>query len=200
MRSAKPSICASIVSRSSTGLPRRSCCDSLDDVTTLPKALRAALAQRGVTLSSVEPVTLQQSHDGHTTKGFFRLHDGKEVEAVLMEHRGDRSTVCISSQAGCAFACAFCSTGQAGFARNLSAVEIFDQARYFARALRKRGKRVTNVVFMGMGEPFHNYDAVMDAIALLNDPQGFGFGHRHITISTVGLVDRIDEFAARGCR
>jgi 23S rRNA (adenine2503-C2)-methyltransferase len=112
-----------------------------------------------------------------------------------MEHTGDRTTVCISSQAGCAFACAFCSTGQAGFTRNLTAVEIFDQARYFARELASRGKRVTNVVFMGMGEPFHNYDAVMEAVALLNDPHGFGLGHRHITISTVGLVDKIDRFA-----
>lgn len=172
-------------------------CASFDEVTTLPKALRAALAER-VTLSSVEPVTLQHSRDRHTTKGLFRLHDGKEVEAVLMEHRGDRSTICISSQAGCAFACAFCSTGQAGFARSLRAVEIFDQARFFARTLRERGKRVTNVVFMGMGEPFHNYEAVMAATALLNDPHGFGLGHRHITISTVGLVDRIDEFAEEG--
>ena len=112
-----------------------------------------------------------------------------------MEHHGDRTTLCISSQAGCAFACAFCSTGQAGFNRNLSAGEIFDQAWFFARELAAREKRITNIVFMGMGEPFHNYDSVMEAVALLNDPQGFGLGHRHITISTVGLVDKIDRFA-----
>ena len=171
---------------------------ALDEVTTLSKELRAALSARGVTLSSLEPVTVQRSRDGSTSKGLFRLRDGKEVETVLMEHRGDRTTICISSQAGCAFACAFCSTGQAGFARNLDAVEIFDQARYFALEARSRGKRVTNVVFMGMGEPFHNYDAVMESVALLNDPHGFGLGHRHITISTVGLVDKIDEFARAG--
>jgi 23S rRNA (adenine2503-C2)-methyltransferase len=165
------------------------------EVTTLSKELRAALAQRGLTFSSVEPVVVQRSSDNQTTKGLFRLHDGKEVEAVLMEHTGDRTTVCISSQAGCAFACAFCSTGQAGFTRNLSSTEIFDQARFFARELAPRGKKITNVVFMGMGEPFHNYDAVMGAVALLNDPHGFGLGHRHITISTVGLVDKIDTFA-----
>jgi 23S rRNA (adenine2503-C2)-methyltransferase len=165
------------------------------EVTTLPKELRERITERGVAFSSVVPVVIQRSGDGQTTKGLFRLHDGKEVEAVLMEHTGDRTTVCISSQAGCAFACAFCSTGQAGFTRNLSAVEIFDQARYFARELAPRGKRITNIVFMGMGEPFHNYDAVMDAVALLNDPHGFGLGHRHITISTVGLVDKIDRFA-----
>ncbi len=141
---------------------------------------------------------LQRSGDGQTTKGLFKLRDGKEVEAVLMEHYGDRTTVCISSQAGCAFACAFCSTGQAGFTRNLDSTEIFDQALFFARDLATRGKKITNVVFMGMGEPFHNYDAVMGAVALLNDPHGLGLGHRHITISTVGLVDRIDRFADEG--
>ncbi len=170
----------------------------IDDVTTLPKELRARLHERGVTFSAVEPVVLQRSCDGQTTKGLFRLRDGKEVEAVLMEHHGDRTTVCISSQAGCAFACAFCSTGQAGFTRNLTPAEIFDQARFFARELATRGHRITNVVFMGMGEPFHNYDAVMDAVALLNDANGFGLGHRHITISTVGLVDKIDRFSEEG--
>jgi 23S rRNA (adenine2503-C2)-methyltransferase len=165
------------------------------DVTTLPKELRVALTERGIAFSAIEPLTLQHSKDGQTAKGLFRLHDGKEVEAVLMEHRGARTTLCISSQAGCAFACAFCATGQGGFGRNLSAGEIFDQAWFFARQLAPRGKRITNVVFMGMGEPFHNYDAVIDAVALLNDPHGFGLGHRHITISTVGLADKIDRFA-----
>jgi 23S rRNA (adenine2503-C2)-methyltransferase len=167
----------------------------VNDVTTLPKSLRSAMVERGAAFCAVEPIVVQRSRDEQTTKGLFRLRDGKEVEAVLMEHRGSRTTVCISSQAGCAFACAFCATGQGGFNRNLSAGEIFDQASYFARELAKRGKRITNVVFMGMGEPFHNYEAVMEAVALLNDPQGFGLGHRHITISTVGLVDKIDRFS-----
>jgi 23S rRNA (adenine2503-C2)-methyltransferase len=171
---------------------------SIGEITTLPKELRDAFTARGVALSSLQPVAVRRSQDGQTTKGLFRLRDGAEVEAVLMEHNGDRSTICISSQAGCAFACAFCSTGQAGFGRNLTAVEIFDQVSYFARDLKTRGKRVTNVVFMGMGEPFHNYDAVMQAVALLNDPHGFGLGHRHVTISTVGLVDRIDQFSREG--
>jgi 23S rRNA (adenine2503-C2)-methyltransferase len=173
-------------------------CGSFEEVTTLPKSLREAFHERGVGISSIAPVTVQHSRDRQTTKGLFRLHDEKEVEAVLMEHSGDRNTVCISSQAGCAFACAFCSTGQAGFGRNLTAVEIFDQVLYFGHELKTRGKHVTSVVFMGMGEPFHNYRAVMDAVALLNDSHGFGLGHRHITISTVGLVNRIDDFSREG--
>jgi 23S rRNA (adenine2503-C2)-methyltransferase len=172
--------------------------DEVGDVTTLPKDLRAALTVCAFSFNSVTPVTIQRSSDMQTSKGLFRLADGAEVEAVLMEHYGDRNTVCISSQAGCAFACAFCSTGQAGFTRQLEPTEIFDQARYFARELAQRGKRITNIVFMGMGEPFHNYDAVMNAVALLNDGQGFNLGHRHITISTVGLVDKIDRFADEG--
>ena len=167
----------------------------VDDVTTLPKELRSSLVARGVTFTAIEPMTIRRSRDGQTTKALFRLRDGKEVEAVLMEHHGDRTTLCISSQAGCAFACTFCATGQGGFNRNLSAGEIFDQAWFFARRLAAEKKRITNVVFMGMGEPFHNYDAVMGAVALLNDPNGFGLGHRHITISTVGLADKIDAFA-----
>ncbi len=164
-------------------------------VTPLPKELRAQLEQSEFRFDSITPVVVQRSNDGQTSKGLFRLEDGAEIETVLMEHFGDRNTVCISSQAGCAFACAFCSTGQAGFTRNLSADEIFDQARFFARELAVKGKRITNIVFMGMGEPFHNYEAVMKAVALLHDPHGLGLGHRHITISTVGLVDKIDRFA-----
>jgi 23S rRNA (adenine2503-C2)-methyltransferase len=169
--------------------------ESVDAVTTLPKELRTVLVERGFAFDGIEPVVMQRSKDGQTTKGLFRLHDGFEVEAVLMEHHGGRNTVCISSQAGCAYACAFCATGQAGFSRNLRASEIFDQARYFAKQLARDGRKITNVVFMGQGEPFANMDAVLDAVALLNDPQGFGLGHRHITISTVGLVDKIDRFA-----
>ena len=168
---------------------------SVDDITTLPKELRAALDAEGFRLDSVEPVVVQKSSDRQTTKGLFRLHDGNEVEAVLMEHHGDRNTVCFSSQAGCAYACTFCATGQAGFTRNLTATEIFDQVRYFARELAAQGRKVTNLVAMGMGEPFANMDNVMGAVALFNDAKGFGLGHRHITISTVGLVDKIDRFA-----
>jgi len=169
--------------------------EDVDAITTLPLELRAALVNEGFVLDDVVPVTVQHSRDGQTTKGLFRLSDGNEVEAVLMEHHGERNTVCISSQAGCAYACSFCATGQAGFTRNLTSTEIFDQARYFAKQLARAGRKITNIVFMGMGEPFANFDAVMAAVALLNDPKGFGLGHRHITISTVGLVDKIERFA-----
>ena len=172
--------------------------EDVDAITTLPLELRAALVNEGFVLDDVVPVTVQHSRDGQTTKGLFRLSDGNEVEAVLMEHHGERNTVCISSQAGCAYACSFCATGQAGFTRNLTPTEIFDQARYFAKQLARAGRKITNIVFMGMGEPFANFDAVMAAVALLNDPKGFGLGHRHITISTVGLVDKIDRFADEG--
>ena len=169
--------------------------EDVDAITTLPLELRAALVNEGFVLDDVVPVTVQHSRDGQTTKGLFRLSDGNEVEAVLMEHHGERNTVCISSQAGCAYACSFCATGQAGFTRNLTSTEIFDQARYFAKQLARAGRKITNIVFMGMGEPFANLAAVMAAVALLNDPKGFGLGHRHITISTVGLVDKIERFA-----
>ena len=125
--------------------------DTSTTITTLPKELRAALTAEGFALDSVEPVVIQRSSDGQTTKGLFRLHDGNEVEAVLMEHHGGRNTVCISSQAGCAYACTFCSTGQAGFTRNLTPTEIFDQARYFAKQLARDGRKITNVVLHGHG-------------------------------------------------
>lgn len=164
-------------------------------VSVLPKELRMEFASAGLQFDSVSMIAIQHSRDAQTTKALFALHDGAEVEAVLMEHFGDRNTVCISSQAGCAYGCAFCATGQGGFNRQLSATEIFDQARFFARTLAEKDERITNVVFMGMGEPFANYEAVMDAVALLNDAQGFGLGQRHITISTVGVVPKIDRFA-----
>ena len=167
-------------------------------VSSLPKELRAALEIEGFAFESVTPVVVQRSSDRQTTKGLFRLADGNEVEAVLMEHHGERNTVCISSQAGCAYKCSFCSTGQAGFTRHLRATDIIDQARYFGRMLAEKRRRISNIVFMGMGEPFSNYDAVMGAVALLNDPKGFGLGHRHITISTVGLVPEIDRFSDEG--
>ncbi len=108
----------------------------------------------------------------------------------------ERHTLCISSQAGCAMGCVFCATGQMGFRRNLSSGEIVEQVLYYARLLKQEDRVVTNIVVMGMGEPFHNYEAVLTAIQRLNNPEGFNLGMRHFTISTVGLVPMIQRFAA----
>jgi 23S rRNA (adenine2503-C2)-methyltransferase len=170
---------------------------SFDAITVLPAALRAKLRST-LRFSSLELVREATSGDGQTTKFLFALFDGKEVEAVLMRHHGGRTTACISSQAGCALKCDFCATGQGGFMRNLRNLEIFDQALFVARRARSEKRSLTNLVFMGMGEPFLNYDAVMDAIALLNDGQGFNLGARHMTVSTAGVVPGIERFAREG--
>src|SRR5579872_2767510 len=170
---------------------------SFAEMTVLPSELRRSLAEK-LRLSSLEPLQDITSGDGQTTKFLFGLSGGSEVEAVLMRHHGDRTTACISSQAGCALRCDFCATGQGGFFRNMTATEIFDQALAVARRARAEGRSLTNLVFMGMGEPFLNYDAVMDAVALLNDPQGFNLGARRITISTAGVVPGIERFSAEG--
>ena len=162
--------------------------------TTLPKKLRERLTEQ-FTFSHLEVQARQQSSDGETTKVLFGLPDGNAIETVLMRYK-ERRTLCISSQAGCALGCTFCATGQMGFRRNLTSGEIVEQVLYFARELAAKGERVTNVVLMGMGEPFHNYDATLAAIDRLNDHQGFNLGARHFTISTVGLVPAIQRFTA----
>jgi 23S rRNA (adenine2503-C2)-methyltransferase len=147
------------------------------------------------------PAAEAESSDGQTRKRLFRLPDGHAIETVMMGY-ARRRTLCISTQAGCAMGCVFCATGQMGFRRHLSAGEIVAQVLWFARELRaaprparSNGDRLTNIVVMGMGEPFHNYDATMQAVDVLNDPEGFNFGARRITLSTVGLVPMIERFA-----
>jgi len=132
------------------------------------------------------------SADGQTIKYLYRLEDGSAIETVLMAYH-ERNTVCISSQVGCAMGCKFCATGDMGFIRNLTSGEIIEQVINSAAILASIGKKLTNVVFMGMGEPFHNYQAVMEAIKILNDPDGFGMGKRRFTISTVGIIPGIKE-------
>jgi 23S rRNA (adenine2503-C2)-methyltransferase len=135
------------------------------------------------------------SSDKETLKLLFTLPDGARIESVLM-HYNERQTLCISSQAGCAMGCVFCATGQMGLKRNLSSGEIIEQVIYLGRELAHRGEKVTNIVIMGMGEPFHNYDNTMAAIDRLNDPEGYNFGARRFTISTSGLVPAIRQFAS----
>ncbi len=162
-------------------------------MTDLPASLRARLRD-AFTFSSLSPRATARSRDGGTEKALLTLSDGEAVEAVLMRYER-RRTACISTQVGCAMGCVFCATGQMGFARQLSAGEIVAQVLYFARRLAAEGERLTNLVVMGMGEPFHNYEATMAAVDRLNDPDGFKFGARRITISTVGLVPMIERFA-----
>lgn len=165
-----------------------------DAMTNLPTALRERL-QTETTLGILHVMTEQRSKDG-TTKRLYQLGDGQLIEAVLMPYDDDRRTACISTQAGCAMGCVFCATGQMGFARHLTAAEIFEQAMHFAQDLEEEGERLSNVVLMGMGEPFHNYDQSLAAIRRLMDD--LGIGARHITVSTVGLVPQIRQFAEEG--
>jgi 23S rRNA (adenine2503-C2)-methyltransferase len=168
--------------------------ESFDEMTNLPKALRERLAAE-TRLGSLEIVAEQSSKDG-TVKRLYKLTDGQLIESVLMPYDDDRRTACISTQAGCAMGCVFCATGQMGFARHLTATEIFEQAMRYSRLLEAEGDRLSNVVLMGMGEPFHNYEATVIAIRRLMDE--LGIGARHITVSTVGLVPQIKRFADEG--
>ena len=176
---------------------------SLDDVTTLPAALKAQL-EASFRFDTVEDTELRLADGGLTEKGLHQLSDGLLIESVLMHYpaRGgsrERHTLCISSQAGCAVGCPFCATGELGYERDLETAEIVDQVRHAARRLADDGgRRLTNVVFMGMGEPLLNLDRVLEAIAALNDPQRFGLGARHITVSTSGVVPGIRRLTALG--
>lgn len=164
-----------------------------EEFTNLPKPLREKLAAE-FRFSGLQPARSLTSRDGETTKTLFNLSDGLSIEAVLMRYK-QRNTLCISTQSGCAMGCTFCATGQMGFKRHLSSGEIVEQVVFYARQLAKQGQAVTNVVLMGMGEPFHNYDNVMAAIDRLNHPKGMNLGARRFTISTVGLVPMIRRFA-----
>ncbi len=167
--------------------------NSPEEFTNIPKTLRENLASE-LSWVALVPETILQSKDGETIKTLFRLADGREIEAVLMRY-DERRTLCISTQSGCAMGCVFCATGQMGFKRHLTSGEIVAQVLYYARQLKERGEQVTNVVVMGMGEPFHNYKNTLKAIDLLNDAKGLNLGARRFTISTVGLVPMILKFA-----
>ena len=163
------------------------------EITTLPKDFRERM-EENFSFQALTPIRAIESEDGRTIKTLFKLQDGHYIEAVLMYY-DDRRTLCISSQSGCGMGCSFCATGQMGFRRNLSSGEIIAQVLYYARQLAEVDEHVTNVVMMGMGEPFHNYENVMEALNRLNNPDAFGLGARRFTISTVGIVPKIMEFA-----
>lgn len=162
---------------------------SFDEMTNLPVAMREKLSER---FSFNVPVELvkQVSKDG-SRKYLLQFADGVSVETVGMPNR-NKLAVCISSQAGCAMGCAFCATGLAGLSRSLTAQEMVDQVLHVSRDF---GERVTSVVFMGQGEPFANFDATIDALRALNDPDGLAIGARHLTVSTCGVIPGIRRFA-----
>lgn len=164
-----------------------------EQFTILPRELRDKLAERFL-FSSLQPSTVLESNDKQTQKILFRLQDGQPVEAVLMRYNR-RRTLCISTQSGCAMGCVFCATGQMGFRRHLTSGEIIEQVLYYGRYLSENGEKISNVVVMGMGEPFHNYEATMQAIDRLNHSQGLNLSARRFTVSTVGLVPAIRRFA-----
>jgi 23S rRNA (adenine2503-C2)-methyltransferase len=172
-----------------------------EDLTTLPRPLAAAI-EEAFRWSTVEDEAIVGSDRGQTEKVLHRLSDGLTVESVLMHYpardgRKARHTLCISSQGGCAVGCPFCATGELGFERDLETAEILDQVRS-ATARLESGGRITNVVFMGMGEPLLNLDRVLEAVAALNDPARLGLGARHITVSTSGVVPGIRRLTALG--
>src|SRR5690348_11114076 len=165
---------------------------SWDDATELPAELRRALAE-ALPLRRLPLSARQVSQDG-TEKYLWDLGDGEAVESVLIPE-GKRRTLCISSQVGCALGCVFCATGRMGFRRNLSVAEIACQVREVM--LLDAALKPTNVVFMGMGEPLLNWDAVDTALTILNHPEGLGIGARHITVSTVGILPGLAQLARR---
>lgn len=166
----------------------------IEDLTVFPKSLRARLRAEDELKHSLELVSEQVADRGETRKWLFRLHDDASIETVLMHYR-HHTTVCISSQAGCAMACTFCATGHGGYTRQLSTGEIIEQVIFAARSARADGRRLDHVVYMGMGEPFANFERVWRSVERIVDD--IGLGARHITLSTVGLVPQIRLLADR---
>ncbi len=174
---------------------------NINDIPQLPKKLREKLIEAGYTIGSAKEMHRVVSEDGDTTKLLLQLNDESSVETVLMQYDPKkigghpRSTICVSTQIGCAMGCVFCATGQMGFETNLKAEHIVSQVIHFAEILQQRGEHVTNLVFMGMGEPMANYDETIRAVKILTHDRGFGLGQRHITVSTIGITSGIDKLA-----
>lgn len=167
-------------------------------MTDLPEAQRQAVKD-ALFPTLLTPVRTVETDEGDTTKTLWRLNDGILLESVLMRYPG-RATLCISSQAGCGMACPFCATGQGGLDRNLSTAEIVDQVRAAAAMMQAEGSRLSNIVFMGMGEPLANYKRVVSAVRQITQPtpDGFGISQRNVTVSTVGLAPQIRMLADEG--
>jgi len=166
--------------------------NSYASMTTLPVSLQQEL-EKEVPILSLKIVRQVTSKDGATVKTLFELHDGLKIEVVLMHFQDGRHTVCISSQAGCQLGCKFCATGTMRFGRNLTYEEISDQILFYVQQLHHEGKHISNIVLMGMGEPFMNYDNVLKALHVINDPEGINIGARNITVSTSGICEGIEK-------
>ena len=171
---------------------------SFDKLHTWPKTLREEL-KKEIPFNTITAVSSLKSKDQSTIKVLFkRLSDEKLFESVLMRHEDGRNTVCVSCMIGCPIGCIFCATGKMGFRGNLSGMEIVDQVLYFARSLKTENKSVTNIVFMGMGEPLSNLENVWDSIKIFTDPKMFGMSIRRITISTSGITPYLHKLIERG--
>ncbi len=163
---------------------------SWDEASNIPKNLVKKLQDKTKIKINYE---LLKSSDNKTKKAIITLEDGNRIEAVLMKHRDGRNTVCVSSQVGCPLNCSFCATGKMGYKRNLTSKEIIEQVLLFARL--EKPNKITNIVFMGMGEPLLNYENVLESIKTLNDPNYFNIGARKISISTSGILPGIKKLA-----
>ncbi|MES0342336.1 MAG: radical SAM protein, partial [Candidatus Humimicrobiaceae bacterium] len=163
-----------------------------EDATNLPLELRSMLSRQF-------PLSIDgriiDSRESDSVKAIIRIDGDMLIETVLMQHKTGRNTVCVSSQIGCALDCLFCQTGKLGYRRDLDPSEIIMQVLFFQRYLKARGSLISNIVFMGMGEPFLNYDNVLEAVRVINDHEKFEIGARHISISTAGLPEKIKLFA-----
>jgi 23S rRNA (adenine2503-C2)-methyltransferase len=166
---------------------------SFDEMTNLGVETRQKLKE-SFSFPTLKLLRTLESEDGETIKFLWELPDQKRVESVLIMS-GERRTVCVSSQVGCPARCAFCASGKEGLIRNLEAAEIVEQVLHINHYLKEKGERVCHIVFMGMGEPLENYDAVVRSIQLLNAPYGFNISQRRITVSTVGVVEGIKRLS-----
>lgn len=167
---------------------------NFSQIETLPKEIREILNQNCYYMS-LRVHSSTTSADGQTTKFLFKTHDDKMIEAVIMRHLSGRNTLCVSSQAGCPMACVFCATGKLGLIRNLDFSEIVEQVMYAADVLDKEGKKLRNIVYMGMGEPFLNYENLKRSIEVITAQKKLDISVRRVTVSTCGIIPGIDKFA-----
>lgn len=166
----------------------------IGSITTISKELREKLSGE-IMFSTLSLRSEETSDNGQTTKFLFETHDGKLIEAVIMRHLSGRNTLCVSCQAGCPMGCSFCATGKLGLFRNLTAWEILEQFDFVQKRLSSEDRKIRNVVFMGMGEPFLNYENLKQAISTLCNQKKYDVSNRRITVSTCGIVPGIDRFA-----